>query len=124
MENLNWIAVITGTVVAFLVGWAWYSEKLFGKSWAAGSGVELGAAKSMPMGAMLAQIVALFLLALVIGVTEQTDALITAILATLTAAAFLVSNGKFSGKSGTAVAIDAGFVIVAGVVMIICQGIF
>jgi len=124
MENLNWIAVITGTVVAFLVGWAWYSKKLFGKGWAAGSGVQLGAAKSMPAGAMLAQILALFLLALVIGVTAQTHALTTAILAILATAAFLVANGGFSGKSGYAIAVDAGFVVVAGVVMIICQGIF
>ena len=124
MENLNWTAVITGTVVAFLVGWAWYNEKLFGKGWATGSGVELGAAKSMPIGAMVAQIVALFLLALVIGVTAQTNALTTAILAILATAVFLVSNGKFSGKSGYAVAVDAGFVVVAGVVMIVCQGIF
>ncbi|MBV1868877.1 MAG: DUF1761 family protein [Marinosulfonomonas sp.] len=124
MENLNWIAVIIGTGVAFIVGWAWYSGKLFGKGWAAGSGVELGAAKSMPVGAMLAQVIALFLLALVVGVTAQTDALITAILAILAAAAFLVSSGSFAGKSGYALAVDAGYVVVAGVVMIVCQGIF
>ncbi len=30
-ENDNWIAVVVGAVVSFLLGWLWYSPKLFGK---------------------------------------------------------------------------------------------
>lgn len=123
-EPLNWIAIITGTVVAFLVGWAWYSPKLFGKAWADGSGTELGSAAGMPVFAMLMQVVALFLLALVVGVTATTSALYTAILAILAAGAFVVSGGAFVRKRGAALMIDFGYVIVAGVVMIVAQGIF
>ena len=94
-EALNWIAVITGTIAAFLLGWAVYSPMLFGKGWAEGSGVELGSAQSMPVGAMVAQLVALFLLALVIGRTAMTGDLWTAIIAILAAAAFVMSGGKF-----------------------------
>ena len=64
--NVNWIAVILGTVAAFLVGWLWYSPKLFGRGWAAGSGVELGSAQSMPVFARVSQLVGLVLLALVV----------------------------------------------------------
>ena len=121
--SLNWLAVIVGTVVAFLVGWLWYSPKLFGKGWAEGSRVELGSAQSMPVFAMVSQFVALLLLALVIGITATADALGTAILAVLTAAGFVVSGGAFTRKSGYALAVDAGYIIVAGVVMIAAQGV-
>ncbi|MEP0943696.1 MAG: DUF1761 domain-containing protein [Rhizobiaceae bacterium] len=121
--NVNWIAVITGTVVAFLVGWLWYSPKLFGTGWAAGSGVELGSAQSMPVFAMVSQLVGLFLLSLVVGVTATTSALITAILAILAAATMTMSAGAFVKKSNYALGVDFGYIIVAGAVMIVCQGI-
>ncbi|MGR3661463.1 MAG: DUF1761 domain-containing protein [Paracoccaceae bacterium] len=123
MENVNWTAVIAGTIVAFLLGWLWYSPKMFGKGWAEGSKVELGAADSMPMFAMIAQVVALFLLALVIGITATTDALITAIIAILAAAAFAVSGGAFIKKSQYAITIDGLYIVVAGIIMIAAQGI-
>ena len=122
--NVNWLAVIVGTVVAFLVGWLWYSPRLFGKQWAAGSGVDLGSASSMPMGAMVLQLLGTFCLAWVIGITATTDSLMMAILIIITLALVVVSGGLFARKNGTAASIDAGFIIAMGVVMIICQGIF
>lgn len=122
-ETLNWLAVIAGTVVAFLVGWAWYSPRFFGKGWAAGSGIETGGTGTMPVFAMLAQVVALFVLALVVGITATADALITAVLAILAVALFAVSGGAFVKKSGYAMAVDCGYIIVAGVVMIAAQGL-
>ncbi len=92
-SRVNWLAVTVGTVVSFLVGWVWYSPKLFGKKWAEGSGVSLDSADKMPIFAMVTQLVALLLLALVIGITATIDALITAILAILAVAAFTASNG-------------------------------
>lgn len=121
--NVNWIAVILGAVVAFLVGWLWYSPKLFGTGWAAGSGVELGSAQSMPVFAMVSQLVGLFLLSLVVGVTATTSALMTAILAILAAATMTLSAGAFVKKSNYALGVDFGYIIVAGAVMIVCQGI-
>lgn len=124
MEDLNWMAIIIGTIAAFIVGWAWYSPKLLGTKWAEGSGVDLDAASSMPVGAMITQILALLSLALVVGLTAQTDALITALLAIVAAALFVMSNGAFSGKNSYAKAVDFGYVIIAGVIMIVCQGLF
>lgn len=122
--SVNWLAVGVGTIVAFLVGWLWYSPKLFGKKWAQGSNVSLGSADSMPAFAMVTQLLALFLLALVIGMTAATDALMTAIVAILAVAMFTASMGGFVKKSRYAVMVDFFYVIVAGVVMILCQGIF
>jgi len=120
---VNWLAVIAGTVVAFLVGWLWYSPVLFGKKWAEGSGVALGSAEQMPVMAMVSQLAGLFLLALVVGITATTDALITAIVAILATAALTFSMGAFVKKSSYALLTDFGYIIVAGGVMIAMQGL-
>lgn len=122
-ENLNILAAIVGALAGFLFGWLIYSPNLFGKRWAEGSGVELGAASSMPVFAMLAQLVALFLLALVIGVTATTSALGTGILAIPVAAAFVVSGGAFVKKSTCARAVDGGCIVGSGAIMILAQGL-
>lgn len=122
-ENLNWLAVIVGTVVAFGVGWLWYG-KLFMAAWMKGSRLTPEDGSEMPMGAMALQVAGLFLLALVIGVTATTDALGTAILAILATAALVMSGHAFSKKSNAAILIDGGYILVAGAIMILCQGLF
>lgn len=122
--NINWLAVAVGAIIAFLAGWLWYSPRLFGAKWATGSGVQLGSASSMPLFAMFAQLVATVMLALVVGVTETMNALYTIILVILTLAIFAISLGAFVRKSAAALAIDAGYIIVAGVIMVLAQAIF
>jgi hypothetical protein len=78
----------------------------------------------MPVFPMVTQLLALIFLSLVIGITATAEALITAILAILAAATFVASSGSFGPKSMSAVFIDFGYVVAAGVIMIICQGIF
>ncbi|WP_306258824.1 DUF1761 domain-containing protein [Pararhizobium sp. IMCC21322] len=123
-SNVNWLAVIIGTVVSFIIGWLWYSPVLFGKKWAEGSGVELGTASSMPVAAMVTQLVSTFFLALLVGVTAAQNALATIILIILTIAGFAMSVGLFGKKSTFAILVDGGFIVIMGVVMIIIQGIF
>lgn len=122
-ETLNWLAVIAGAVVAFLFGWLWYSPLLFLKTWAKGSGVELAEDNKLPVGAMVLQIAGLFCLALVIGITASFDALFAAIFAILAAATLTASNGAFCNKSTAALTIDAGYIVCAGIVMILAQAV-
>ena len=117
------MVVFAGTIAAFLVGWLWYSPKLFGTGWAAGSGVDLGSAQEMPVFAMVSQLVGLFVLSLVVGITATTSALMTAILAILAAALFVLSAGSFVKKSGYALGVDFGYIVVAGALMILAQGL-
>ncbi len=81
--GVSWLAVIVGAVVSFLVGWLWYSPKLFGPKWAEGVGVKMGTASEMPVGAMVAQIVGLLLMSWFVGVTAVSNALLTVILGTV-----------------------------------------
>ena len=39
-QNVNWLAILAGFVVAYGFGWIWY-EPLFGKAWFGGQGLTL-----------------------------------------------------------------------------------
>lgn len=121
--NINWIAVIVGAVIAFVLGWIWYSPKVFGTKWAEGVGVSLGEATGMPVAAMVTQAIATFFLSWVVGITAANNVLMTMILITLTIVLLMIAGSFFTKKSNYAIATEAGFVVAMVVVMIICQAI-
>lgn len=120
---INWLAVAAGTVAAFVLGMLWFSPRLFGKAWATGSH-DIQPPASPPVMAMTIQLVATFLLALVVGMTETSGALLVAIAAILAVGLFVAGMDLFSQKSGRATVIDAGYVVASGALMIVAQGIF
>lgn len=122
-SSVNWLATGVGTIVAFLVGWAWYSPKLFGVKWAEGSRVDLGTADQMPVFAMVSQLVALLLLATVVGITAVSEDIVTAVLAILAVATFNASSGAFVKKTSYAITVDFSYIVASGAVMIACQGL-
>lgn len=119
--NINWIAVIVGAVLAFVLGWLWYSPKLFGIKWAEGVGVDLGDSTEMPVAAMVTQAIATFLLAWVVGITAAQHALASMILITITIVSLMVAGSFFTKKSTYAIVTEAGFIVAMVVVMIIVQ---
>jgi len=124
MANVNWLAVVVGAVVAYLLGWLWFSPKLFGKKWALGVGLSPEGPDKMPMAAMTLQAVGTFLLAWVVGVTAAMNSLATIFLIVITFAVLQMAGGHFSQKSSYAIAAEAGFMVAMVIVMIIVQGIF
>lgn len=66
---------------------------------------------------------ALIDLSTVVGVTATDNALISAILAIFSAALFVASSGTFVKKSQYAITVDVTYVVVASVLMIVCQGV-
>ncbi len=122
--DVSWTAVVVGAVVSFLVGWLWYSPLLFGQKWADGVGVEMNTADKMPFGAMGMQLLGLLLMSWFVGVTAKTEALLTVILGTVAFAVLAASGSLFARNSSAAAWINAGYWIIALIVMIISQGIF
>ena len=122
-NNVNWLAVTIGFVVAFVFGWLWYSPKLFGTKWATGVGLD-DATQKMPLNAMITQGAGTFLLAWLVGITAASDALLTIILIVIAFIVLLTANGLFVGKSRQAIAIEAGFIFVMAIIMIVFQGVF
>jgi hypothetical protein len=121
--DVNWVAVIVGAVVAYGLGWFWYSPKMFATKWLAG--IKVAPTDQTPMlPAMLTQAVGTFLLAWVIGVTATTDSLAFSILITVTIAVLIKANGFFSQKSKYAIMVESGYILAMVVVMIIAHAIF
>lgn len=119
--SVSWLAVIVGAVLAFLLGWLWYSPKLFGTKWAEGSKVELGNATDMPMVAMATQALGLIGLAWVVAITAATNSLLTIILITISFVLLQWSGNSFTQKNNYAKMVDGGYWIAAVVVMIAVQ---
>ncbi len=123
-ENVNWLAVIVGAVVAYLLGWLWYSPKLFGAKWAQGVGIVMSGDAQIPAMAMTVQAVGTFLLAWIVGITAGNNALLTIILVAITLMTLMAASGLYCKKSKASILIEVGYVFTMVVVMIICQGIF
>lgn len=121
--GVSWLAVFAGAFLSFLAGWLWYSPMLFGPKWAEGVGVEMGTASDMPVAAMAFQLLGLLLMSWFVGVTAVSNALLTVILATLAFTVLAYSGGLFTKKSSYARNVDAGYWIVALVIMIASQGV-
>lgn len=124
VDGVSWIGVGVSFVVSFFLGWLWYSPKMFGKKWAEGVGVDMENCGSMPVFAMVTQALGTFGLAWLFGITAASNALLTIVLILLTVILLIVSNGKYAQKSNAAVAIEAAYIFVMGVIMLVCQGIF
>ncbi len=123
LADLNWLAIIVGTVLSFGLGMFWFSPVMFGKGWSAGM-QNLQPPSSPPIFAMVVQLIGTFLLAFVIGITATNDALVTAILAILSVMVLMAGNALFKQNAGYTVAVDSGYTLAMGVIMIAAQGIF
>ncbi len=123
INGVSWLAVLAGAILSFMLGYFWYSPTLFGVKWAEGSGVKMNTADKMPMEAMTTQGIGLLLMSWFVGVTANSNALYTVILATVAFTVLGYSGGAFSGKSSYARLVDAGYWIACLVIMIICQGV-
>lgn len=129
---VNWLAIGIGTIVSFMLGGLWYSPKLFGTKWAAGVGIELeaetgiepGKQPGQPVPALISQFIGTFFFAWLIGVLGSAEAPLTAILTILTIAILMMAGGLFSQKSHYAIFAEGGFVIVMGLIMVVCQHLF
>jgi len=124
VEGVSWLGIIVGAIVSFLVGWIWYSPRGFGTKWSEGVGVKLEDASKMPPQAMILQFAGIFFMSWVIGLTAASSALFTAILVILAIACLIVANGYFARKSQYAINVEGAYIVVIGVIMIVCQGIF
>ncbi len=123
-QNINWLAVIVGAIVSFLLGWLWYAPKVFGKKWAAGVGIEMGDKPKPPAMAMFTQAIGIFLLAWLVGLTATSSALLTILLIVITYIFLATSQGLFVQKSVAAIVIEQGYIVAMLIIMIITQGIF
>lgn len=123
ISGLDWWAILIGTALAFLLGWLWYSPKMFGAKWAEGVGVSLADGGEMPVLAMISQLVGTFLLAWVVGIMAIAGAYMTLALIVATIVVLMAAGGLFAKKSAYAIATETGFVIAMSLVMVVVQAL-
>ena len=121
-ENVSWPGVVSGGVASFLLGWLWYSPKLFAVKWMEGVGIK--ADGKMAAAPMVVQLFGTFLLSWTVGITAAHNALLTIVLIVAAIVSLVVANGLFVKKSSYAIMTEAGFIVVMAVVMIAAQAIF
>ena len=120
LENINWLAVAISAVLAFMLGWAWYSPRLFGDKWAQGVGLSLQTAEPSMM-ALLAQALGTLSLAWLVGILWVNAGLVVIFLLMLTFVLLIGAAGFFAQKSHYAIATEASFMVAMMVVMIVVQ---
>ena len=120
-QDINWIAVATGTVLAFVAGWVWYSPLLFGDRWA--DGLDVNMANKVPIVPMALQVIGLFLLSWFVGVTAAGEALLTLILGALAFLLLGFSGETFAGHPPAVRLVNAGYWVLALVVMILVNAV-
>ena len=118
-SQLDWLAACVGAAVAFGAGSLWYSPWVFGRQWAEGLGFTLEG--KPPVEPMVAQIAGLVLLSLFIAVAG--DALGTVLLGM---AAFLglgYSSESFARHPRSVRLINAGYLLLAALIMLLTQAL-
>lgn len=121
--NVNWLAVMTGAAVAFILGMMWFSPRMFGTRWAEGNRLDPKGPANPPVLGIAVQAIGTFLLAWLVGITAANDALATIILAGLTLIALMAASGLFTDKSAYAIAAETTYVAAMLVLMIAAQAI-
>jgi hypothetical protein len=121
--SVDWIAIGVGAVLAYFIGWLWYSRRLFGKDWEVGVGLETTSTSATYGDAIVAQAFGTFLLSWVVGVAEAMQNPMLAILVAFSIAALMRAKGFFTKNSRYATAVDSGFVLIMVLVMMLVHAV-
>lgn len=128
--DLDWVAILVGTVALMVLGFLWYGP-LFGKKWAAARGIPYNEGSGMPagMGGPLA-LTAVYLFVFNIGVAYMApfDDIESALVMGVIAGLFLIGAALYSSvvwakQSTTAFVIDATHWFVAVALAFYVQGL-
>ncbi len=121
-NGVDWVVVVVGAIISFVLGSVWYSNTMFGEKWRKGLGTPAVAGRAL--GPLLAiEAVACFLFAWLLVVTAAYStafAIFTAIVISVA----IKSNGMFNGKTVYAVAVESGYILAKAAVIIIIFQIF
>lgn len=116
LSQIEWTPVLVSFLLAYGLGWVWYSPILFYEKWRDGKGGEI---VQHPMWMpIVAQAGATFLFALIVNLSTADGHIGHAVLVALTIAGFIKANGLFGGKTKWAVSIEVLYIIAMAAIMI------
>lgn len=117
LANVEWVPVVVSFVLAFGLGWLWYSDKMFLRRWQAGlpAPAKWQAPMWMPM---VAQALGTLLLAIITNMAAGDGHVGHAVLVAFTISVFIKANGLYSGKSRYAIGVEVGYILAMIAVMV------
>ena len=115
LSNIEWVPTIVSAVVAFLVGWVWYSPVMFVKKWQAGLGQP--AREHAMWKPMFPQLGATLFLAAAMNIAINTGQVPLVFLFVVVLAGFIKSNGLYSGKTIYAIGVETMYIFVMALVL-------
>lgn len=120
--SIEWLPVIVSTLLAFGLGWLWYSPLLFLKPWLKGIGEPVWQAPMwMPM---IAQFGATIFLAIIINALHGGGNALLIVLILITLMGFIKSNGLYSGKTKTAISVELLYFPFMVLIMLLVNSLF
>jgi hypothetical protein len=122
LTDVNWVTVLVGALVSFVVGSFWYGDFLFGRKWRQGLGTAAVQGRTMPL-LLFVEAVSCLLLAWLMVVTADISIWL-AVLAAVAMSVAIKANGMFSGKTIYAIAVESSYILIKAVVVIITYQIF
>lgn len=119
-QNINYPAVLVCTVLAFAIGWMWYSVPVFGRIWMAGIPTIPAAGNDTAMKAMsisfittLMEMMALNMVILLAGAATVSEGVqIGALVSAGFILMVLISNAMYETRPLSVLSINAGYRIV------------
>ncbi|MCA9354244.1 MAG: DUF1761 family protein [Candidatus Kaiserbacteria bacterium] len=119
LSNLDVVTVLVSFVLAFLLGWLWYSPKMFLKPWAAGHGIDTTGPKTGILKPMVAQAAGTLLLAVITNMAAQDGHVGHAVIVAVTVAFFIMSSNLYKNpKACVPARIEAGYILAMVAVMV------
>ena len=121
---INWLGALSGTFIAFLIGYGWYHPKVFGDKWATGSNLVITDDMPFPVFAMFSQFTGLLLMAILIAVVVAWDSMAMVALILVMVFVQTISMGAFSQKDWYARLVDGGYQVVSGLIMLLVLTVY
>lgn len=115
--EVNWLVVVVGAVLSFILGAIWYAPSVFGDKWRKGLGAQVAQGRPLQF-VLVAQFVVNFLFAWAL-VLAATYSMAFAILIAVMVSGVTKVNGLFSGKSAYAISTESGYIFGQAVLIVL-----
>jgi hypothetical protein len=116
--HANWLAVIIAAVANIVIGYVWYMPAVLGKRWEAAAGRQMAAATTMAYAMMVVtSLLIAYILALFLGGVGITNGAIDGFLFFVVVGSVLAGSVMWEGRSWMFWYINAGYWLVALIVM-------
>ncbi len=121
VAGVSWLAVGVSSIICFMLGGLWYSPILFGKRWGEGVKVDTGPGAKQPIGALVTQFLGTLLLAWIVSLAFNNGSIGSIVLIVAAFSLLLIAANLFAEHSWFASLVEAAFIVVMAVIMMVCN---